>query len=208
MPNPIQDKVRAQMTGGGDLNLEFVPELNNQSIGSLRVYLHEENKTQVRVNLNNTGELATVLWLPWKQGEMRTLQPLSIERADINTLFLTYYLSGCKVFAIRGGPVWHIDAQIPVTEFWPFILQDEWVEDNWGQGKEQQVAYLHRAGQKPDLWDLKAHLEGDLPSTYGSGNLGDALVGGVVNASRQLDLYFKAGTSRWASLKYTSQRRK
>jgi hypothetical protein len=121
-------------------------------------------------------------------------------------LFLTYYLSGCKVFAIRGEPVWHIDAQISVKEFWPRIQNEEWVEDNWAPGTTQQVAYLHRAGQNKDLWNLSAYLEGDPPSTYGSQNVGAAVVGGVVNHSQQLDLYFKA--SPWGSLVYTSQQRK
>lgn len=206
MLHPIQDKVRAEMTGGGSLNLDLILELNHQSVGLLQVYLHEENQTEVSVDLNKTGELAEVLWLPWRQGELQTLLPYWIEKGELNTLFLTSYLSGCKVFAIRGGPVWHIDAPIPVTEFWPLILNSEWVEDNWEPGTEQQVAYLHRADQESTLWNLSAYLDGAPPSTYGSDNLGQAVVGGVVNASQQIDLYFKFNKSPWASLNYTSQR--
>lgn len=202
MANPIQDQVRAAMTGGGNLNLEFDAALNSKAPGPLQVYLHETS-AGVRVDLDGTGELATVLWLPWKQGELQTLQPYSIGKAAPNTLFFTYYLTGCKVFAIRGGPVWHVDAPIEVDEFWPQILNDEWVTDNWEPGTQQPVAYLHRAGQEAALWDLSAYLVGGPPSTYGEGNVGQALVGGVVDGNQQLDLYFKA--SPWAPLAYSDQ---
>jgi hypothetical protein len=202
MANPIQDQVRAAMTGGGNLDLEFDAALNDKAPGPLQVYLHE-TATGVRVDLDDTGEPATVLWLPWRQGTLQMLQPFSIGRAARGSLFFTYYLTGCKVFAIRGGPVWHVDAPIPVGEFWPQIVGDEWVTDNWEPGTEQPVAYLRRAGQQAELWDLSEHLVGNPPSTYGAGNVGQALVGGVVDDNQQLDLYFKS--SPWAPLGYTGQ---
>lgn len=155
-----------------------------------------------------------MLWLPWKQGELRTLQPSSITGVPSNTLFMTYDLSGCKVFAVSStteknttGPVWHIDAPITVTEFWRQITSDEWVEDNWQPGIQGQVAYLHRKGQSSNLWDLSAHLEDHSSTKYGNDNLGSALVGGVVNNSKKIDLYFQEANSSWISLNYTTQRR-
>jgi hypothetical protein len=201
MPNPLQDRIRAAMTGGGNLNLEFSVDLNARPPGSLQVYLHEI-QNGVRVDLSSPGEAATIQWLPWQQGALTVLRPPSAS-VPPNTLFLTYYLSGCKVFAIRGGPVWHIDAPVAVDEFWPEILSDEWVEDNWPAGTPQDVAYLHRAGQAPALWDLSAHLQGGAPNTYGAGNVGQAIVGGVVNGNHQIDLYFM--TSPWSRLGYARQ---
>jgi len=208
MPTPIQDEVRQAMTGGGNLDLELAVELNDKASGTLDVYLHQVSADRVRVDLDpkGDGEPAEVLWLPWKQGEMPMLRASSIESAQRDTLFFTYYLSGCKVFAIRGGPVWHIDAPVSVNEFWPRITSDEWVEDNWPTGTAQNVAYLHRAGQADALWNLSDYLVGGPPTTYGAGNIGQAIVGGVVNNNNQLDLYFKA--SPWASLDYTEQLRK
>lgn len=204
MPNPLQDRIRAAMTGGGDLNLVLDPALNDKAPGSLLVYLHDLGDG-IRVDLDQSGEAATILWLPWRQGELQALQPASIERAAANSLFLTYYLSGCKIFAIQGGPVWHIDAQVSVAEFWPQIQASEWVQDNWQAGGAQDVAYLHRAGQNAALWDLSAYLQGGAPTTYGNRNAGQALVGGVVG-NGQLDLYFKA--SPWADLGYSPQKSK
>jgi len=204
MPNRLQDRIRAAMTGGGNLNLQFSADLNTKAAGSLQVYLHEiENG--VRVDLTSPGEAATIQWLPWKEGELSVMRPPSAS-VPANTLFLTYYLTGCKVFAIRGGPVWHIDAPVDVGEFWPQIQNDEWVEDNWPQGTPQDVAYLHRADQAAALWDLSAHLQGGAPTTYGAGNVGQAIVGGVVNANHQIDLYFMA--SPWSALAYAKQVRK
>ncbi|HEX6369258.1 MAG TPA: BLF1 family deaminating toxin [Longimicrobium sp.] len=213
MPNLIQDQVRAAMTDGGDLELEFDSALNTKGAGSLQVFLHETTNG-VRVDLDDAGEAATVLWLPWKQGELQTLQPFSIGKAAPNTLFFTYYLSGCKVFAIGGGPVWHIDAPIEAAEFWPQIVSDEWVEENWEPGSEQPVAYLHRAGQQAALWDLSPYLIGGPPSTYGAGNVGQGLVGGVVDDSKRIDLYFKTSSvsplpaSHWVPLECTVHRLK
>src|SRR2546423_12002838 len=129
MPNPLQDRIRTAMTSGGTLNLQFSADLNARAPGSLQVYLHEI-PNGVRVDLSSPGEAATIQWLPWRQGGLTVLRPPSAS-VPPNTLFLTYYLSGCKVFAIRGGPVWHIDAQVGVDEFWPVILSDDWVADNW-----------------------------------------------------------------------------
>jgi len=205
MPNPLQDRIRIAMTGGGDLKLDLSPALNQKYPGSLQVYLHDAEDA-VRVDLDDSGEPATILWLPWKQGELQVLQAYSIQQAAPGTLFLTYYLSGCKIFAIRGGPVWHIDAEVSVAEFWPQIAGEEWVEDNWELGTEQDVAYLHRAGQSPVLWDLSAYLAGGPPTTYGNGNIGSATVGGVVNAGHEIDFYFQA--SPWATLPFSGQVRK
>lgn len=201
MPTPIQDSVRAAMTGGGDLDLNFDEVLNTRAPGLLQVYLHETDGG-VRVDLNSPGEAATILWLPWKQGELQMLQPYSVAKQAPGGLFFTYYLTGCKVFAIRGGPVWHIDAVVAVAEFWPLIAEDDWVQENWQARTPQDVAYLHRAGQAANLWDLSAFLAGGPPSTYGAGNVGEAIVGGIVNDDRELDLYFKA--SPWLSLPYTA----
>lgn len=204
MPNPLQDRIRAAMTGGGALDLTLAPALNDKSSGTLQVFLHEI-PNGVRVDLSGPGEAATILWLPWRQGQLQIMQPPSAAIAR-NTLFLTYYLSGCKVFAIGGGPIWHIDASVRVSEFWPEILNDDWVSDNWPAGTRKDVAYLHRAGQDALLWDLSARLQGGAPTTYGAGNLGQALVGGVVSGNRQIDLYFKS--SPWRRLGYAGQVRK
>ncbi len=201
MPTPIQDNLRYQMTHGGDLTVVFDVALNAKSPGRQQVYLHEI-EGGVRIDLDASGEPATILWLPWRQGEITELQPSSVESAAEGTLFFTYYLSGCKVFAIRGGPVWHVDAPISVAEFWPRIASDEWVEDNWSAGTAQQVAYIHRAGQAANLWDLSAYLTGAAPTTYGAGNVGQAIVGGVVNGG-QLDFYYQA--SPWKVLGYAAQ---
>jgi hypothetical protein len=205
MPNPLQDRIRIAMTDGGDLDLVLDQALNGRAPGSQQVYLHDVGNNAIRIDLSNDGEPATILWLPWRQGTLQVLQPASIERAAAGSLFLTYYLSGCKLFAVQGGPVWHIDAQVSVAEFWPEIQGNEWVEDNWPAGTVQDVAYLHRAGQDPALWDLSAQLQGGPPATYGNGNVGQALVGGVVGGG-QLALYFKA--SPWAGLSYGPQQLK
>lgn len=202
MAGPIEDRVRIAMTGGGDLELVIDVNLNQRPPGSQLVYL-TETEDSVFVNRDGPGEEATILWLPWKQGELTALQPYSIAKMPENSLFLTYYLSGCKVFGIQGGPVWHIDAPVDVGEFWPQIVASEWVEDNWQPGTAQAVAYLHRAGQTPNLWDLSAYLTGAPPTTYGAGNVGAATVGGVVNAAQEIDFYFQA--SPWAPLPATQQ---
>lgn len=202
MPTPLQDAIRAAMIGGGSLTITFDPALNGRAPGALDVYLHEI-PGGVRIDQISPGEAARILWLPWKQGELTTLQPFSVTAAAANTLFFTYYLSGCKVFAVGGGPVWHIDAPVTVAEFWPQIMDNEWVEDNWPVGETQQVAYLHRAGQSVNLWDLSAYLSGPAPATYGQGDLGQATVGGIVNANHKLDFYVQA--SPWAQLKYAAQ---
>jgi hypothetical protein len=203
MPNILQDRIRDAMTGGGDLELELDQALNGRGPGPQQVYLHDLGAS-IGIDLEeNDGEAAAILWLPWRQGSLTVLQPYSIQRAAPDTLFLTYYLSGCKIFAIQGGPVWHIDAPVDVGEFWPEIQGSEWVEDHWPAGGAQDVAYLHRAGQNALLWDLSAQLQGGAPTTYGHGNLGQALVGGVVN-NGQLDLYVKS--SPWAALAYGLQK--
>ncbi|CAJ0808492.1 hypothetical protein LMG19083_04715 [Ralstonia psammae] len=201
----IQDDLRAAMTDGADRTLEFDAVLNARYPGKLDVYLHA-TETGFRIDLDSSGEPATILWLPWKQGELTTLRPESIGNADVGTLFFTYDLSGCKLFAILGGPVFHIDAPVTADEMWQQISSDEWVEEHWESGS-QQVAYVHRDGQDAGLWDLSAYLVSDgPPSTYGNGNVGSAIVGGVVNADHQLDLYMRS--SPWASLKYSGQTRK
>lgn len=200
----------AAMTGGGTLNVQFDPRLNGKAPGRLEVFLSAGDlPDSVKVGVEGPGESANILWLPWKQGELQTLQPDSVERVPPGTLFLTYVLSGCKLFAIRGGPVWHIDAPVEVGEFWPRILDDDWVKDFWSVGTAQDVAYLHRAGQQPELWDLTGLLQGGAETTYGADNLGDARVGGIVVEGQQgkyLDLYVR--TSPWASLSYAEGRRK
>lgn len=204
MPTPLQDRIRDAMAGGGELGLDLDQALNTKGPGTQEVYLHDQGAS-IRVDLDNgnDAEAATILWIPWRQGSVTVLQPYSTWKAAPGTLFLTYYLSGCKIFAIRGGPVWHIDAQVIVAEFWPEIMSNEWVEENWSAGETQEVAYLHRAGQNASLWDLSAHLQGGAPTTYGNGNLGQALVGGIVN-NGQLDLYFKS--SPWSKLAYETQK--
>lgn len=194
------------MRNGGELRLSLDPDLNLQSPGKLRVYLHEVNENEIRVDLDpgNNAEPADIVWLPWRQGEMPMVQPYSISSSPPETIFLTYELTGCKIFGIQGGPVWHIDAEVSVDEFWPIIQQEEWVQENWPAGETQNLAYLHRAGQPPELWDLSAHLAGAAPTTYGSGgNLGNAFVGGIVNDEGQLDFYFQA--SPWKTLPYAEQ---
>ncbi len=207
------DDIRNAMTSGGNLYLQLGPELKGKSPALIDVFLRRINNETIEVNsvdFNPPGESAKLLWLPWKQGELTQLQRFSIERADPETLFLTFYLTGCKVFAIKDGPVWHIDAPVSVTEFWPRIEKDEWVEDNWAKGTEKSVAYLHRAGQGQDLWDLSQYLTGNPPNTYSCGDVGEALVGGIVkdeNNSKYIDLYFSTTPSPWESMGYNNQRR-
>jgi hypothetical protein len=198
---PLADDIRAAMTGGGNLTIEFDPVLNTRASGSQQVYLHAI-PGGVRIDLTAPGDQATILWLPWRQGELTELQPYSIQNAADDTLFFTYYLSGCKVFAIQGGPVWHIDAEVTVAEFWPQILDDDWVAENWDPGTAQMVAYIRRAGQNALLWDLSAYLQGNGPTTYGANNIGQAIVGGIVTGG-MLDFYYQS--SPWASLPYSAQ---
>lgn len=197
----LADDIRAAMTGGGDLTIEFDPALNAVGPGSQVVYLHAIDGG-VRIDLTAPGEQETILWLPWRQGQITELQPYTIGRAADDTLFFTYYLSGCKVFAIQGGPVWHIDAPIDVGEFWPVILDDDWVAENWQPGEAQNVAYIVRAGQNPLLWDLQAYLQGNGPTAYGADNVGQAIVGGIVTGG-VLNFYYQS--SPWASLPYSPQ---
>ncbi|AGK47949.1 MULTISPECIES: eIF4A-inactivating lethal factor BLF1 [Burkholderia] len=210
MPNSLETQIRQAMKTGGTLTIEFDQALNQKSPGTLNVFLHS-TKGGVRIDLDsgNQGEPAKILWLPWKQGELQTLQPGSISTTGM--LFFTYYLTGCKVFAASGGPVWHIDAPVEVEQFWPRMSSDEWMED-WEIGTDQAIAYLHRAGQRDNLWNLSKYLEGPAPSTYGRDNLGEAVVGGIVSGPRQMDLYQYAttssGSSPWSRLAYTNQRRK
>ncbi len=207
---PIQDNIRHAMETGGNLSVRFSPELNTKAPGMTQVYLHQVDANNVLIDLQaKGGEPANILWLFWRQGECPMIQPFSIERAPVGTLFFTYELTGCKVFAIQGGPVWHIDSQVTVAEFWPQIMGSEWVEDNWHVGDVQNVAYLHRAGQAANLWDLSGHIAGAAPVTYGQGNVGNAVVGGIVRQgehSKQLELYYKA--SPWARFNYAAQKLK
>lgn len=210
MPNSLEAQIRQAMKTGSTLTIEFDQALNQKSPGTLNVFLHPANGG-VRIDLDpgNQGEPAKILWLPWKQGELQTLQPGSISTVDM--LFFTYYLSGCKVFAGDGGPVWHIDAPVEANQFWRRMSSDEWMED-WEVGTDRQVAYLHRAGQSDSLWNLSAYLEGAAPSTYGRDNLGQAVVGGIVTGRQQMSLYQYAttssGSSAWSPLTYTLQQRK
>jgi len=197
----LADDIRAAMTQGGNLSIEFDQALNAMYQGSRQVYLVPINGG-VRINANGPGEQATILWLPWRQGEITELQPSVIESAADGTLFFTYYLNGCKAFAIQGGPVWHSDAGITAAMFWQRVASDEWVEDNWRVGSARQVAYIHRAGQPANLWDLSAYLMGAPPTTYGYGNMGQATVGGIVN-SGQLGFYYQA--LPWQVLPYAAQ---
>ncbi|GAA5240172.1 hypothetical protein BMMON2_29940 [Burkholderia mallei] len=102
MPNSLEAQIRQAMKTGSTLTIEFDQALNQKSPGTLNVFLHPANGG-VRIDLDsgNQGEPAKILWLPWKQGELQTLQPGSISTVDM--LFFTYYLSGCKVFAGDGG---------------------------------------------------------------------------------------------------------
>jgi uncharacterized Zn-binding protein involved in type VI secretion len=200
------------MTKGTRFELEIDSSLKEKASGLLNVSLHKI-ETGVRICSTVTGELVDALWLPWKQGNLATLQPFVHKSHNKSGMpFLTSYLSGCKVFAIRGGPIWHIDAMVSVQEFWPKILNSDWVEDHWEDGGTQEVAYLHRAGQDRDLWDLSAYLDGAEPSTYGEGNLGAGLVGGIVDNDQRIDLYLKvtlnSRSSEWAPLRYATQLRK
>ncbi|AOI42305.1 eIF4A-inactivating lethal factor BLF1 [Burkholderia oklahomensis] len=210
MSNSLETQIRQAMKTGSAFTVEFDQSLNQKSPGTLSVFLHSMNGG-VRIDLDsgNHGESAKILWLPWKQGELQTLQPGSISTKDM--LFFTYYLSGCKVFAGSGGPIWHIDAPVDVTQFWRRMTSDEWMED-WDTGTDRAVAYLHRAGQSENLWNLSEYLEGPAPSTYGSGNLGQAVVGGIVSGPKQVDLYRYAttssGSSPWSPLAYANQRRR
>ncbi|ABA50512.1 hypothetical protein BURPS1710b_2316 [Burkholderia pseudomallei 1710b] len=210
MPNSLEAQIRQAMKTGSTLTIEFDQALNQKSPGTLNVFLHPANGG-VRIDLDsgNQGEPAKILWLPWKQGELQTLQPGSISTVDM--LFFTYYLSGCKVFAGDGGPIWHIDAPVEANQFWRRMSSDEWMED-WEVGTDRQVAYLHRAGQSDSLWNLSAYLEGAAPSTYGRDNLGQAVVGGIVTGRQQMSLYQYAttssGSSAWSPLTYTLQQRK
>jgi hypothetical protein len=205
------DDIRNAMTSGGNLYLLLGRELMDKSPALIDVFLRRIDNDTIEVNsvdFNPPGESATLLWLPWKQGDLTLLQRYSIEKAEPETLFLTHYLSGCKVFAIKDGPVWHIDAPVSVTEFWPRIENDEWVLENWQTGTEKLVAYLHLAGQPNDSWDLSQYLPGNQPNTYGCGNIGEALLGGIVkdsNNSKYIDLYFR--TTPWESMRYNNQTR-
>lgn len=200
----LQEKIRTAMRTGGDLKLSFDPSLNTKSPGAQNVYLHAISENEIKINLTASGgEASDILWLPWRQGELPSIQEFSISAAKPETLFLTYELSGCKLFGIKGGPFWHIDAQVSVSEFWPGILSSEWVEDYWPAGSTQDVAYLHRLGQSASLWDLSQKITGNPPTTYGSGNVGNAFVGGIVNTHNEIDLYYQA--SPWSPLKYTQQ---
>ncbi|HTQ15667.1 MAG TPA: BLF1 family deaminating toxin [Rhizomicrobium sp.] len=200
---PLEQDIRDAMTGGLALTIEFADGMNDLGTGNRQVYL-TAIPGGVRISPNAPGEQVTILWLPWRQGEMYQLRAETIEAAPNGRLFFTYYMTGCKLFAIRGGPVWHIDAQIPVAQFWPRICDEEWVKDNWQAGTAMPVAYLHRAGQGPALWDLSAFLEGDPPTTYGAANVGQAIVGGIVTDG-VIDYYYQS--SPWAPLKYAFEKR-
>ncbi|HVI45116.1 MAG TPA: BLF1 family deaminating toxin [Chitinophaga sp.] len=206
----ILDNLRNAMETGGNLGVTFTQELNTKAPGMIQVYLHQVDANTVRIDLQpQGGEEASILWLPWRQGELPVLQPFSIDTVPVGTLFFTYELTGCKVFAIQGGPAWHIDSEVRVDEFWPRIMSEEWVEDHWPVNTTQNVAYIHRAGQAAGLWDLSAHLNGAAPQTYGHNNVGNAVVGGIVRQSsnsKQLELYYKA--SPWAKFSYAAQKLK
>lgn len=202
----LQD-IKNAMINGEDLELSFDQALNDKAGGGLDVYLHEERPNRIRVDLTaEGGEKARILWLPWKQGGLPSLSAHSVTSPrNEGKLFLTYVLSGCKVFGIAGGPIWHIDATISANVFWEQIQDVEWIQDNWQIGESQDVAYIHREGQREEYWNLSNYLEGDEPITYGRGNVGSAIVGGIVNHGK-IDLYLKA--SPWKTFKYTNQKRK
>lgn len=202
---PLIDMIRNAMINGTPLNLDLDLELNQILPGLRPVYLHPLSNG-VRVDLEAPGEQAPILWLPWTQGELRSLMPYWVAQAPPGTVFLTYYLTGCKLFAIYGGPTFHIDSEMTVAEFWPQIVGTEWVDANWPVGRSQNVAYLYRAGQPGRFWNLASQLQGPPPTTYGNGdNTGMALVGGVLNSSRQIDLYYQ--TSPWMPLAFSAQQR-
>ena len=200
----LADQIRQAMKQGGNFNVEMAEAIKGIVSGKLTVYLHKNDNGALINKEEKDGEKCDILWLPWKQGNLPCLGTYPIESVPENTLFFTYYLSGCKIFGIKGGPIWHIDAPILVSESIKVIKEDEWVEDNWEISKSQQVAYLHRLGQQSKDWDLSDYLKGDAPTTYGKDNVGQCIVGGIVNAEKQIHLYYYDGKV-WKPFDYTTQ---
>lgn len=203
----IESDLRDAITGGGDTTITFGQTLKAASPGTQDVYLQQVDPSTVHVDkIPSSGvplgaEAATILWLPWRQGGLTTLQPSSVRRAPVGRLFMTADLTGCKVLAFEGGPTFHIDALVGPDEFWTEVLQDEWIQEHFLDGTPQQVSYVHRAGQAPALWDLAGRMNGGATTTYGAGNVGLGQVAGVVaqgGQERVLQLYLKA--SPWTAL--------
>jgi hypothetical protein len=197
---PIFDKIYNGVINGAkfpEIDLELSGDINTYPAGKLDVcFRKNDNSIEIwpAKNYEQGDERATILWLPWKQGEVTMLNERSIQQAPPKTLFLTYDLTGCKILFLRNGPIWHIDAQVHPGEFFPVVSGSEWVEDNWESGESDLSTYIHRHGQDSKLWDLSDYIkENPTPSReYGKGNIGDALVVGFVNDLKTLNLYMRS----------------
>lgn len=216
----IANKIRDGMTKGSDLKVTFGEGMKAKGTGKTVVYLHENKDDGILIDdVKDGGEECEILWLPWKQGEAYVINEYSIGAAKADQLFFTFKLTGCRVFGIEGGggeeqnegaPIWHIDAGIDAKEFMEKIfVSNDWVIDNWNVGSDQNLAYLRRAGQNPENWDLSAYFKGDPPSTYGKDNVGECTIGGICNGKGKITLYKQesVANAKWESLNYTKQNR-
>lgn len=213
----LQD-IKTAMINSGTLNLLISNELNGAT-GLQTVYLHKiEGQDMIRVDLTaEGGEQAKILYLPWVSQKNCILSERHVSDAPADTLFLTYELSGCKVFGIEGGPIWHIDGGLSVPEFSKSIFECEWCLEHWfgateaidpaeGESHYQNVAYIHRSGEPENEWDLTAFISGAAPVTYGAegDQIGSAVVGGIRGEAASLTLYCRRDTG-WSPFVYSAQ---
>ena len=108
------------------------------------------------------------------------------------------------------GVVWHIAAAMDPLQWIKSNIQDNpWIEKNWPIGESQNALYLHRKGQDPKNWQMDAYLKGKEDYTYGDGDMGQCIVGGIckpkwgcIQLFKQDNLAMKTG--KWTKLAYTN----
>ena len=72
---PLENDVRNAMRNGGTLDVEFDAALNDLASGTQDVYFHSINADLVRIDTTPAGgELVTILWMPYNQGNITTLR--------------------------------------------------------------------------------------------------------------------------------------
>lgn len=209
------------MLGNAGWKVQFGDDLKQSPAGSQAVFLHQQadglvliDKQQGGDGGSEPGEACTILWLPWKQGELVALSSYSMGKCDPGTLFFTHDFSGCKLLSIAGGPVFHIDSPVAVKDFVPHIQKVEEIEDMGGL-KGQSCAYIYSLTSKPEEFDLTAYRESEWEkqaTTYGmAGTVGECRVGGVLSqtdgGSKYIDLRLYQAIQQkdsWKAIKYAT----
>merc|ERR1719295_244984 len=205
----IADRLRQQMRDNAGWKVRFGDDLIDSPSGRQEVFLHQEANDFVLIDKKQKGgEKCTILWLPYKQGEVTCLTSYNVSKADAGTLFFTHNLSGCKLLSVAGGPVFHIDHNVTVKEFVPHIQTMEDIEDLGGL-KGQSCAFVYSENSKPAVYSLADYGGSqceEQATTYGkAGVAGECTVGGVLLESGQIELHLHQNVQQkesWKAIEY------